>query len=133
MTELVNLVQSYRFIEDVVMEFPSTSDFLEEFGIEPVEIDPTLALCRYTKKSKNSELEVDVSFSAVMRSFQVVLRLSMQELAVVSSENVKSIELVRDSSGAGVHVVFDFFESISEARVIFEPEISCRWWTLRNV
>ncbi|MBM1203863.1 MULTISPECIES: hypothetical protein [Pseudomonas] len=115
------------------MEFPSTSDFLEEFGIEPVEIDPTLALCRYTKKSKNSELEVDISFSAVMRSFQVVLRLSMQELAVVSSENVKSIELVRDSSGAGVHVVFDFFESISEARVIFEPEISCRWWTLRNV
>lgn len=56
MTELVNLAQSYRFIEDVVMEFPSTSDFLEEFGIEPVEIDPTLALCRYTKKSKNSEL-----------------------------------------------------------------------------
>lgn len=108
MTELVNLAQSYRFIEDVVMEFPSTSDFLEEFGIEPVEVDPTLALCRYTKKSKNSELEVDISFSAVMRSFQVVLRLSMQELAVVSSENVKSIELVRDSSGAGVHVVFDF-------------------------
>ena len=133
MTELVNLAQSYRFIEDVVMEFPSTSDFLEEFGIEPVEIDPTLALCRYTKKSKNSELEVDISFSAVMRSFQVVLRLSMQELAVVSSENVKSIELVRDSSGAGVHVVFDFFESVSEAWVIFEPEISCRWWTLRNV
>ena len=72
MTELVNLAQSYRFIEDVVMEFPSTSDFLEEFGIEPVEVDPTLALCRYTKKSKNSELEVDISFSAVMRSFQVV-------------------------------------------------------------
>ena len=56
MTELVNLAQSYRFIEDVVMEFPSASDFLEEFGIEPVEIDPTLALCRHTKKSKNSEL-----------------------------------------------------------------------------
>ncbi|QOY68909.1 MULTISPECIES: hypothetical protein [unclassified Pseudomonas] len=114
------------------MKFPSTSDFLEEFGIEPIEVDPTLALCRYTKKSKNSELEVDVSFSAVMKSFQVVLRLSMQELAVISSENVKSIELVRDSSGAGVHVVFEFCESISEAIVIFEPEVSCRWWTLRN-
>lgn len=115
------------------MKFPSTSDFLEEFGIEPVEVDPSLALCRYTKKSKNSELEVDVSFSAVMKSFQVVLRLSMQELAVISSENVKSIELVRDSSGAGVHVVFESCDSISEARVIFEPEVSCRWWTLRNV
>lgn len=115
------------------MKFPSTSDFLEEFGIEPVEVDPTLALCRYIKKSKNSELEVDVYFSAVMKSFQVVLRLSTQELAVISSENVKSIELVRDGSGAGVHVVFEICDSVSEARVIFEPEVSCRWWTLRSV
>ena len=115
------------------MEFPSTNDFLEEFGIEPIEVDPSLALCRYTKKSANSELEVDISFSAVMASFQVVLRLAMQEVAIISSENVKSIELVRDSSGAGVHVVFNIGESISEARVIFEPEVSCRWWTLRNV
>ncbi|WP_248919413.1 hypothetical protein [Pseudomonas entomophila] len=115
------------------MEFPSTNDFLEEFGIEPVEVDPGLALCRYIKKSKDSGLEVDISFSAVMESFQVVLRLATHELAIVSSENVKSIELVRDSSGAGVRVVFDICESTSEARVIFEPEVSCRWWVLRNV
>lgn len=115
------------------MEFPSENDFFEAFGIEPIEVDPSLALCRYTKKSKSSEIEVDISFSAVMQSFQVVLRLAMQELAVVSSENVKSIELVRDNSGAGVRVVFDICESISEARVTFEPEVSCQWWTLRNM
>lgn len=115
------------------MEFPSENDFLEEFGIEPVEVDPSLALCRYTIKSKNSGLELDISFSAVMESFQVVLRLSMQELAVISSENVKSIELVREGSEAGVRIVFDICESISEARVIFEPDVSCRWWTLRKV
>ncbi|KQM50966.1 hypothetical protein FEM54_22720 [Pseudomonas edaphica] len=115
------------------MKFPSTDDFLEEFGIQPIEVDPNLALCRYIQKSKNSELEVDVSFSAVMKSFQVVLRLSTQELAVISSESVKSIELVRDESGAGIHVVFDMSESLSEARVIFEPEVSCRWWTLHKV
>lgn len=115
------------------MKFPSTDDFLEEFGIEPVEVDSSLALRRYVKKSTVSELEIDFSFSAVMKSFQVVLRLGAHELAIISSENVKSIDLVRDSSGAGVHVVFDICESISEARVIFEPEVSCRWWTLRNV
>ncbi|MBA1243845.1 hypothetical protein [Pseudomonas japonica] len=115
------------------MKFPSTSDFLIEFGIEPIEVDPSLALCRYIKRSKISELEIDVSFSAVMRSFQVVLRLSMQELAIISSENVKAIELVRDDSGAGIHVVFEIGGVISEARVIFEPEVSCRWWTLRNI
>ncbi|WP_323115089.1 hypothetical protein [Pseudomonas guariconensis] len=114
------------------MEFPSEDDFLEEFGIEPVEVDPGLALCRYTIKSRNSDLELDISFSAVMKSFQVVLKLTMQELAVISSENVESIEVVRDGSVAGVRVVFDVCDSISEARVIFEPDLSCRWWTLRK-
>lgn len=114
------------------MEFPSENDFLEEFGIEPIEVDPSLALCRYTVKSINSDFELEFSFSAVMESFQVVLRLTMQELAVISSENVKSIEMVRDNSEAGVRVVFEICGSISEARVIFEPDLSCRWWTLRK-
>lgn len=115
------------------MKFPSESDFLEEFGIEPIEVDPNLALCRYTMKSKNSDLEVDLSFSAVMNSFQVVLNLAGQELAVISSENVKFIELLRNGSEAGVRVVFDICDSISEARILFEPDLSCRWWTLRKM
>lgn len=130
---LVSSAKSYRFTEEVAVEFPSPTDFLEEFGIEPVEVDPSLALCRYTRKSKKYEIEIDISFSAVMESFQVVLRPAMQELAIVSSENVKSIEIVRDSSGAGVRVVFDNCGSTSEARVMLEPEVSLRWWTLRNV
>lgn len=114
------------------MEFPNTDDFLMEFGIEPVEINPSLSLCRYIKKSHNSELEVDFSFSAAMGSFQVVLRLAEHELAIVSSESVKIVELVRDDAGAGVHVVFDICNSTSEAWVMLEPDVSCRWWTLRN-
>lgn len=115
-----------------MMKFPSKNDFLEEFGIEPIEVDPNLALCSYKIKSRNSDLEMDFSFSAVMESFQVVLRLSKQEVAVVSSENVDIIEVVRDGSGAGVRVVFGFAELISEARVMFEPDLSCQWWTLRG-
>ena len=114
------------------MKFPSESDFLEAFGIEPIEVDPTLALCRYIKKSSRSDVEVDVSFSAVMKSFQVVLRNSAQELVIISSELVKSIDLVRDGSGAGISVVFEICGTISEARVMFEPDVSCRWWILRN-
>ncbi|WNW12254.1 hypothetical protein RRX38_14240 [Pseudomonas sp. DTU_2021_1001937_2_SI_NGA_ILE_001] len=92
-----------------------------------------MALYRYKNKSDNSELEIDVSFSAVMKPFQILLRLATQELVVTSSENVKSIELVRDNAGAGLYVAFEIRDSISEARVIFEPEVSCRWWTLRNI
>lgn len=84
-------------------------------------------------KSKNSDLEIDLSFSAAMNSFQVVLNLAGRELAVISSENVKIIELLRDGSEAGVRVVFDICDPISEARILFEPDLSCRWWTLRKM
>jgi hypothetical protein len=114
------------------MEFPSADDFLEEFGIEPVEIDPSLSLCRYIMKSHSSDLEVDFSFSAVMGSFQVVLRLAEQELAIISSESVRFIELFRDDAGAGVHVVFDICNSTSETWVMLEPDVSVRWWILRS-
>lgn len=114
------------------MKFPSENDFLEEFGIEPVEVDSSLALCRYIKKSENNELEVDVSFSGVMGSFQVALKVATHEVAVVSSEGVRSIEVFREASEAGLRVVFDIRGSISEAKVTFEPDVFCRWWTLSN-
>lgn len=67
-----------------------------------------------------------------MGSFQVMLRFAEQELAVVSSESVKFIGFIRDDAGAGVHVVFDICNSTSEAWVMLEPDVSCRWWTLRK-
>lgn len=130
--ELENLAHSYLFAKGALMDFPNANDFLEEFGIEPVEVDPGLSLYRYIKKSHSSDLEVDFSFSAVMGSFQVMLRFAEQELAVICSESVKFIEFIRDDAGAGVHVVFDICNSTSEAWVMLEPDVSCRWWTLRK-
>ncbi|WP_080052677.1 hypothetical protein [Pseudomonas syringae] len=114
------------------MQFPSREDFLEEFGIEPVEIDSSSALLRYVIKSKSSELELDISFSAVMQSFQIILSFSTKKVAVISSENVESIDFIRNTSGAGIRVIFDLCKSTSEAHVLIEPEPSCHWWTLRN-
>ncbi len=34
------------------MKFPDENDFFEAFGIEPVEVDSSLALCRYIKNQK---------------------------------------------------------------------------------
>lgn len=59
--------------QDREMDFPSTVDFLAAFGIEPVEEDPCMAYCRYVKQSKDRLHELDISFSAVAESFQVVL------------------------------------------------------------
>ncbi|MFB4392838.1 MULTISPECIES: hypothetical protein [unclassified Pseudomonas] len=114
------------------MRFPRENDFLEEFGISPIEVDPGLALIRFLVKSNDGNVELDFSFSAVMESFQVVWRFANRDMMVISSEKVSAIEMIRDDSGAGIRVVFDVCESISEARVNIEPDISCRWWTLRS-
>lgn len=114
------------------MNFPSTDDFLEAFGIAPIEEDPSLAYCRYVKQASEGEMEIDISFSAVSESFQVVLRCGGREVATISSERVKLIEIRSDDSGSGIHAVFDIGDVTSEAFVMLEPEPRCHWWTLRS-
>jgi hypothetical protein len=114
------------------MEFPSTVDFLEAFGIEPVEEDPSMAYCRYVKHSTDGLQALEISFSGVAGSFEVVLRHDNNELAKISSETVRLIELRREKSSAGIHVVFDLHGATSEAVVTLEPDLHFHWWTLRS-
>lgn len=113
------------------MNFPNTIEFLEAFGLEPIEEDPNMAYCRYVKQSIDG-IELDISFSAVTESFQVVLRFRDKELVTVSSERVRFIEIMNDHFGSGIRVVFDVQGGTSEAVVRIEPDLHCYWWTLRS-
>jgi len=114
------------------MRFPSALDFLEKFGIEPIEEDPSMAFFRYNTKSRDEEVELEISFSGVAKSFQIILRCGQREIAVLSSENVASIEIRSDKSGEGIYVIFDIAGVASEAWILLEPDLNCRWWTLRT-
>lgn len=87
-----------------------------------------MAYCRYVKKSVDGNQEMDFSFSAVYESFQVIIRCSGKELATISGEGVRFIEIRNDLSGAGVHVVFDAGSGASEATLVMEPNLHCHWW-----
>lgn len=127
-----NSVRLYLVIKDAALNFPSSYDFLEKFGIEAVEEDESINLFRYIKSSQSGEVEIDISFSEIMKSFQITLRISGREISTVSSESVRSIKFFSDNSGDGLHVIFDINKAVSEVRVVFEPDISFRWWTLSN-
>ena len=115
------------------MDFPSTNDFLAEFGIEPEETDPSLAFYRYAQSSTDGMVNLEISFSMIMKSFEAVLTgLSGRRLAIISSEGVKCINLWRDDTGAGLHVTFDIRGTTSEVCVTLEPDLSFCWWTLLN-
>lgn len=114
------------------MKFPSTKDFYDVFNINPVEEDPTMAYCRYVKSSEDGFLEMDVSFSAVAESFQIVLKCNSKDVVTISSEKARLVELQQDQAGSRVHVLFDIDGVVSEAVATLHPHLHCHWWTLRN-
>lgn len=114
------------------MNFPSAFDFLETFGLEPIEEDPSLAYCRYVKQSSDGLQELDISFSGVAESFQVIFRCGGKSVVTLSSEKVKMVQVRRDQSGVGLHVSFDLNDVSSEALITLEPDLHCRWWLLRS-
>ena len=114
------------------MKFPTAFDFLEEFGIEPAEVEPGMDYERYVKQSSDGLLELDISFSAAALSFQVVFRSSSREVMRVSSESLSRFEIRRDKSGSSLYLLFSFGEAWAEAIVTFDPELQCRWWILKG-
>lgn len=114
------------------MEHPSAFDFLENFGLEPVKEEPDMGTYYYVKQSNNGLHELEISFSAIGESFQVILRSNGKEFISICSEKVEFIKLWQDCTGSGVHAEFDIEGVKSKTVVTFEPDLHCRWWTLQS-
>lgn len=114
------------------MRFPNKDEVFQEFGIEPIEEDPSLALCRYKFHSREFNLDLLVTFSAVQESFEVIVFCLGQEIINIVSERTEKVELYRDSTGRGLRASFEISGMQAEAVVILEPKVSCRWWLIKN-
>jgi hypothetical protein len=114
------------------IECPSENDFFEAFGIRPIETDPDMACEFYVKQSNDGLQEIEISFSLVALSFQVVQRCGGKETMVISSEKLRHIELYKDDSGSGIRAVFEIDNVKSEVVVILQPDLYVHWWTLAS-
>lgn len=112
------------------MKFPDVDEFLEVLGVEPVEWDESTLMFRYSFGSVDDSLTVEVSFSVVMKSFQVKIFMGGREISMASTEGVGSIELISKEGRKGIHAKFGVEGLSAEAIVIVEPELACRWWSL---
>lgn len=70
----VSLVEKLKALtlQEEKMLYPSSYDFLEAFGLVPVEVDLSIGLYRYIQQANNTALEIDILFSVMMKSFQIV-------------------------------------------------------------
>ena len=114
------------------MKFPDEIEFLESFGLEPIEFDLSMSYYRYIKKSKNGLVELDISFNAISSSFQVVLINNGREISVCSSENVCLLEIRNTRKGFGIHVIFEINGQKSEVEVTLEPDLHVYWWLIEQ-
>lgn len=56
------------------MKYPAREEFLDRFGLEPFKVDPEIGLFVYRAGSEG-QVEVEFSFSLVMRSFQALISI----------------------------------------------------------
>ncbi|WP_165943199.1 hypothetical protein [Xanthomonas oryzae] len=98
--------------------------------MSPAEVDANLGLSKYKKKSQDGNSELEISFSVVMQSFQVRLRINDKEIISFSSENVIAIEIIKTDVVSGLRIKFDIQKTRSEAFIKLEPDISCDWWLI---
>ena len=110
---------------------PSKNDFLEQFGILPELTDEDFVV-QYTYSSKNDDKTITFSFNEVMMSFDVSLKVSDSIVASISSECLKSIILFEDNRGKGIDIYFDYVNLSSQATIVLEPDLSLKWWILKN-
>lgn len=111
------------------MKYPAREEFLEGFGLEPFTVDPEVGLFVYRSGSEGL-VEVEFSFSLVMRSFQALISVGGVEVSAISSEGVDSILIFENAGRSGLRIEFIPELGLSKAELVLEPTIHLSWSTL---
>lgn len=111
------------------MLYPAREEFLEIFGLEPFRVDPEIGLFVYRAGSE-ARVEVEFSFSLVMRSFQVSMFIDGVEVSVISSEGVDSVSMFESDGRSGLRIEFIPGLGLSRVELALEPTIHLVWSTL---
>lgn len=105
---------------------PTTSEMLETFGVDPVELDPDEGLVAY-QWTDGSDLTLRISWSLMERSVQVTLRLADRELATVCQEGAIRLS-VRSEKGT-LALIGEFQQGAAMGRLTaeMEPALKVSW------
>ena len=113
-----------------VMEFPDVEEFSAVLGVEPSSFDQDGLTFWYSLESKGGRIRALVSFSALMRSFQVNFSLEGEEVAMVCAEGVERIRLVEEGDETKLCVSYMEGACSSEATLVVHPKLHLNWYVL---
>lgn len=99
------------------MRVPSRDEFLQHFGLEPkcYEFDDTVV--GYSFQDHLGRYSLEISFSEVAASFQVIVRVDGCEVAVFSTELVTGIAIVEEIAGPVLVVDTEISGVITRTRI----------------
>ena len=109
----------------------SHDELRNKLGLVLTRQDASLGLSCYEIEGA-SNLRLMVSISEVENSFQIVLFLENEELALFSSEMVSDLKIEVSDVFTGLRVKFEYGGATSEAVVQTSPVIKCRWSVLET-
>lgn len=112
------------------MIFPDADDFRAAFGVDPTDFDQDTLTFWYSFKANAGGVQVVVSFSALMKSFQVSMVVAGKEVAMVSSEGVESVRLIEEGADKKIFVSFLEGRYSSGVTLVVEPDVHLTWHAL---
>lgn len=112
------------------MIFPNIDDFRAAFGIDPTGFDRDTLTFWYLFNANAEGVQAAVSFSVVMKSFQVSMVVAGKEVAMVSSEGVESVRVIEERGGKKIVVSFLEGRYSSGVTLVVEPDVHLTWHAL---
>lgn len=112
------------------MNFPDVEDFKAVLGVEPSGFDQDTLTFWYSFDAGDGSIKLLMSFSVLMKSFQVNISVAGHEVAMVSSEGVEWIRLVSEGDEKKISVSFLEDMCFSGVTLVVEPQLYLDWHAL---
>lgn len=104
------------------MRYPSETEFLANFGIEPIDHDPQMGSYAYSIRCGDPAFEVRFFFSPIEQDFSAKLLYLSQEITSVFLTNTKSISIFSELNNWYMLIEFAYSQQkIETLTVNFSP------------
>lgn len=115
----------------MIFDIPDETDFLDAFGLDPDESNPSDGFWSY-RFSDDSEVTLVLSFNQFAGSIQTDILVGNHIVETVCHENSRKLEIIKGERGHILKALCKSQGMSTELSVEFSPSINVQWSSLRT-